>query len=294
MTHRLLEPDFLRKLERLSIVTKRVFLGSTKGERQSKKQGTSIEFADYREYVPGDDFRRIDWPLYARQERLFLKLFVEEEDLFVYVLLDTSLSMDFGGPLTKFDYARQLAAALGYVTLYNLDRLTLSAFSQGVHASYGPLRGKGSALQAFAWLSRLAPDGRTDLNRALREYAVLVKKPGVLFVLSDFLDPGGYEPGLNAVVGRGFDVALIQVLDPTELDPDIRGDLKLVDAETQEKREITISYGSLRRYKRAVGQYCSRLRDWCARHQMGYLLATVASPLEDVLFTSLRKQGFIK
>ncbi len=290
----LLEQQFLRKLERLAIATRRVFVGSMKGERPSPRHGTSIEFADFRPYVPGDDFRRIDWPLYGRLEKLFLKLFVEEEDLFVYIALDCSRSMAFGEGERKLTYAKKLAAALAYVALCNLDQVGLFAFSQGLGESFGPVRGRPSAPAALAWLGALEPQGETNVSHALRELAFAVKNPGVLFVLSDLLDPRGYEEGLRAVVGRGFDVAVVHVLNPEELEPRVRGDLKLVDAETGQAREITVTGRLLRRYRERARAFCEGVRRWCTRHNVGYVLARTDSSLEDILFSSLRRQGFVR
>jgi len=292
MAEPLLDPGFLSQLERLSLLSRKVFRGTLKGEKRSKKQGTSIEFADYRDYVAGDDFRRIDWCLYGRLERLFVKLFVEEEDLYVYLLVDRSESMSFGSP-AKFRYARQIAAALAYVALCNLDRVMVAAFSSQLDATLGPVRGKASVFRLLEHLQRLEPGGETRLSACMKAAALRMKRPGLLIVLSDFLDPSAYAPGLSALLGRGFDVGVIQVLDRTELVPDLVGDLRLVDSETGDAREVTVGGGLLRRYQRTVDAYCGELRAWCMSHGASYVLASTATPVDDLVLHALRQQRLI-
>lgn len=292
MAEALLDPGFLSQLERLSLLTRKAFRGTLKGEKRSKKQGTSIEFADYRDYVAGDDFRRIDWCLYGRLERLFIKLFVEEEDLYVYLLIDRSESMSFGSP-AKFRYARQVAAALAYVALCNLDRVMVAAFSSQLDATFGPVRGKASVFRLLEHLERLEPGGATRLSACMKAAALRMKRPGLLIVLSDFLDPSSYGPGLSALLGRGFDVGVIQVLDQTELVPDLVGDLRLVDSETGDAREVTVGGGLLRRYQRTVDAYCGELRAWCMSHGASYVLASTATPVDDLVLRALRQQRLI-
>jgi len=292
MADELLDIGLLSRLERLSMLTHKLFRGSLKGEKRSKKLGTSIEFADYREYAPGDDFRRIDWCLYGRLDKLFVKLYVEEEDLNVYLLIDRSESMAFGEP-SKFLYARRLAAALAYIGLCNLDRVGLMAFSSALDDSFGPVRGKPSVFRVFEYLKRLETGGQTRLSACMKSVALRVKRPGLLIVISDFLDRESYRGGLTALLGRGFDIGVIQVLDRTELEPDLVGDLKLVDSETQEEREVTIGSGLLRRYRGAVEDYCGRLRSWCLGHGATYALASTATPIEELVLHALRRHRFL-
>ncbi len=185
----LLTPDFLRKIERLSLVAKRVFPGQLRGERRSTKRGSSVEFADYRNYAVGDDFRRVDWNVYARLEKLFLKLFVEEEDLHVYVLIDASRSMEFGDP-SKLLYAKRVAAALSYIALGNLDRVGLAALSDGMASILTPKRGKQSAFGVFEWLKSVKPSGATQLAQSIRDFSLRTSRPGLAIVISDFFEKG--------------------------------------------------------------------------------------------------------
>ena len=285
----LLTPDFLRKIERLSLVAKRVFPGQTRGERRSSKRGASVEFADYRNYTTGDDFRRVDWNVYARLEKLFLKLFVEEEDLHVYILLDTSRSMDFGDP-RKLLYGKQIAAALSYIALSNLDRVGLAALSGLTAAVLSPKRGKQSAFAVFEWLKSIRPSGRTQLAESLRDFSLHTARPGVAIVISDYLDPD-YQKGLAALLSRKFEVTVLHVLDQDEVEPPLVGDLLLVDSETDERREITITQTLQRKYQARLQEFCGGIESFCARYGCNYVRVTSQSPFEDLILTYLRRRG---
>lgn len=287
------EPEFLRSLERLSLISRRAYAGTLKGEKKSTRRGTSVEFADYRDYVPGDDLRYLDWNAYGRLDKLLLKLFVEEEDLRVYLLVDRSTSMRFGDP-PKFDYARQLTAALAYIALAGLDRVTLASFGGELDPGLRPLRGKGNVLRIFDALEQMAPDGGTEFGRSLSRFAAQHRTPGLCVVVSDFLTPTGYERGLTALLARKFDIVALQVLAPEELNPAVVGDLKLRDSETGEEREITVSDSLLRRYRSRAAEYCQALRQFCNGRGMHYLQAVTTQPVTDVIAESLRRLGLVK
>src|SRR5436309_1922866 len=246
MANSLLTPELLRRLEQFQLLAARRAKSSAKGERRSRARGQSVEFADHRSYVAGDDFRYLDWNLYGRLEKLFLKLYEEERELPVRIFLDASESMTFGEP-RKFDFARQVAAAAGYVALCGFDRVSVIPFPNAEGrmqnaesrnsqtASEGALRsvrGKKSAMQFFQNLSGLTAGGGANLNESLRRGALEARQAGLALVLSDYLDPAGYDSGLTALVGRGFQVAIVQILAPDELNPTAFGDLRLVDSET--------------------------------------------------------------
>src|SRR6516165_8411574 len=236
----LLDPQFLARLEQLELVSRKIFLGRMKGERRSKRKGQSVEFADYRNYVIGDDLRFLDWNLYARLDRLFLRLFMEEEDLHFYVLLDNSLSMDFGSP-TKLHYAKQIAAALGFIGLVNLDRVVIEAFNDRLTQALPAIRGRRSLWRLLDFLNKVEPAGPSDLRRALRAFSIKCSGKGIVVLLSDFMDKGGYEEALRYLVARQMDVYAIQVLCQEEIEPEVVGDLKLVDVEDEDVAEVTVS-----------------------------------------------------
>lgn len=288
----LLTPDFLRKIERMSLVAKRLFPGQLRGERRSTRRGSSVEFADYRNYTIGDDFRRVDWNVYARLEKLFLKLFVEEEDLHVYVLVDASRSMGFGSP-SKLLYAKRVAAALSYIALANLDRVGLAALSGPAAASLAPKRGKQSAFGIFDYLKSVRPAGETDLAASLRDFSLRTAQPGLAIVISDFFDRD-YERGLFALLSRKFEVALIHVLDQDEVDPPVVGDLLMIDSETGERREVTVTQTLLRRYQQRLADFCGGVESYCARYGCNYVRVTNQSPFEDLVLGYLRRRGMVK
>lgn len=291
-TSSLLEPEFLRKLEQLTIVSKKVFSGQLKGDRRSSRRGTSVEFADFRNYTLGDDLRYVDWNTFARLEKLFLKLFMEEEDLHVYVLLDGSQSMAYGAP-SKFEYGRRVAASLGYIGLSNLDRVGATVFAEKMREHQPPVRGRQQVFPYFSFLERAQPGGQTSLAASLKEFALRTRRPGVVILISDFFDPE-WETGLKALLHRRFQVSAIQVLDRSEVRPDLVGDLKLVDCETGEEREITISAGLLKEYQKSVDQFCGGIQDTCRRYGADYLQAITDQPFEEMILNWLRRAGMVR
>jgi uncharacterized protein (DUF58 family) len=288
----LLEPEFLRKLEQLSIVSKKVFTGQLKGERRSTKRGTSVEFADYRNYTLGDDLRYIDWNTFARLEKLFLKLYMEEEDLHVYMLLDGSQSMAYGSP-AKFEYGKRVAAALGYIGLTNFDRVGATVFTDRMREHLPPVRGKQQVFPFFNFLEGAKAGGQTSLAASLKEYALRTRRPGVAVLISDFFDPE-WETGFKALLHRKFQVTVIHVLDRSEVRPEHLGDLKLIDCETGEEREITVSGSLLRDYQKAVDQFCGGIQETCRRYGADYLQAITDQPFEDLVLRWLRTAGLVR
>jgi len=304
----LLSPDFVARIARLDLASRKIFAGRMKGERRSKKRGESVEFADHRPYVVGDDLRHIDWNIYGRMDRLFLKLFQEEEDLSLHVVLDCSASMNTGEP-SKFRFAQQAAAALGYIGLVNYNRVALTAIGGvgagqgddratqtnpgGVLATLSRLRGRRRAHEMGDWLCNLEPAGATDFEEAAKRIALSRQGKGVMVVISDFFFKEGYEQGLRYLVGRGYDVFICQVLSPQEMDPPLGGDLRLKDIEDADRAEVTISAPLLKRYKENLAAYCDALRAFCARRDMMHLLVTSDTSLEDLILERMRRGGLL-
>ena len=301
----LLTPELLRRLEQFQLLAARRSKSTARGERRSKARGQSVEFADFRSYVAGDDFRHLDWNLYGRLDKLFLKLYEEERELPVRIFLDASESMTFGTP-PKFDFARQVAAAVGYVALCGFDRVSLHIFPEpdpaapnvdaaalsaemAARGGLRSVRGRKSSLQFFQNLSQLTARGSADLNEGLRRGALSSRQTGVAVVLSDFLDPAGYETGLNALIGRGFQVNAIQILAPEELNPGTYGDLRLVDSETGVMQEVTFGKYRLKAYQQTVQNFCQRLREFCSGRGMSFFSVSSEMPLEQRLLKQLRQ-----
>jgi uncharacterized protein (DUF58 family) len=289
----MLDPHFLARLEQLELVSRKIFLGRMKGERRSRRKGQSIEFADYRNYVVGDDLRFLDWNLYARLDRLFLRLFMEEEDLHFSILLDNSLSMDFGTP-TKLHYAKQIAAALGFIGLVNLDRVVVEAFNDRLTQTMPPLRGRRSLWRLLAFLSKIEAAGPSDLTAALRSFSIKCSGKGIVVVLSDFMDKRGYEEALRYLVARQMDVYFIQILSQEEIEPEITGDLRLVDVEDADVAEITVSGPLLRRYKQNLAAYRAALHDFCVRRGVTCLFTSNQVPFDRLVLTYLRQRGLVR
>ena len=288
----LLTPELLRRLEQFQLLATRRAKSSAKGERRSKARGQSVEFADYRSYVPGDDFRHLDWNLYGRLDRLFLKLYEEERELPVRIFLDASESMSFGEP-RKFDFARQIAAAMGYVALCGFDRVTVVPFpNEGANITTSgalrSVRGRKTSLQFFQNITKLQCGGAASFNEALRRGALEARQAGVAVVLTDFLDPAGYEKGLSALVGRGFQVNAVQILSPDELTPGTYGDLKLIDAESGHIQEVTFGRYRLNSYQQTVQNFIQKLREFCASRGINFFSVSSAMKLEDLLLKQLR------
>src|SRR5436309_9588675 len=294
MANSLLTPELLRRLEQFQLLAARRAKSSAKGERRSRARGQSVEFADHRSYVPGDDFRYLDWNLFGRLEKLFLKLYEEERELPVRIFLDASESMTFGEP-RKFDFARQVAAAIGYVALSGFDRVSVIPFPAfptngetgqapntmelAVRGALRSVRGKKSAMQFFQNLTALSAGGAANLNEALRRGALEARQAGVAVVLSDFLDPAGYDTGLTALVGRGFQVDIVQILAPEELSPTTYGDLRLVDSETGAMQEQTACRYRLDGYQQNPPSFIQRLRELRQGSGIHYHTASSTTPI---------------
>jgi uncharacterized protein (DUF58 family) len=289
----LLDPQFLARLEQLELVSRKIFLGRMKGERRSKKKGQSVEFADYRNYVIGDDLRFLDWNLFARLDKLFIRLFMEEEDLHFYVLIDNSLSMDFGNP-TKLHYAKQVAAALAFIGLVNMDRVMLDAFSDRLGPSLPAVRGKRSLWRVLDYLQKLTPGGRGDMKATLRTFTLKSSGKGIVVVLSDFMDKSGYEDALRYLVARQMDIYAIQILSHEEIEPEIVGDLKLVDVEDDDVAEITVSAPLLKRYKQNLAAYRASMHEFCSRRGVAYLFTSNQVPFDKLVLNYLRHRGLVR
>ncbi|MFO1458971.1 MAG: DUF58 domain-containing protein [Verrucomicrobiota bacterium] len=302
----LLTPELLRRLEQVQMLAARRAKSSLKGERRSRARGLSVEFADHRNYVLGDDLRYLDWNLFGRLDRLFLKLYEEERELPVRIFLDASESMNFGTP-SKFDFARRVAAAVGYVALCGFDRVAVNVFpgaevrepadrvpegripQVAMEGALRSIRGKKSSMQFFQNLTALTASGAADFNGALKRGAMEARQAGVAVVLSDFLDPAGYEAGLGALIGRGFQISAVQILAPEELDPTTFGDLRLVDSETGAQQEVTFGKYRLKAYQQTVANYVQRLREYCAGRGIRFFSVSSATDLGDLLLKQLRE-----
>lgn len=289
----LLEPELMSQLERMELVSRKIFRGRMKGERRSKRKGQSVEFADFRNYVAGDDLRTLDWNLYARLDKLIVKLFLEEEDLHFFTLIDASPSMSFGNP-SKLQYAKQLAAALGFIGLIRSDRVVIESLGQSIHNRGPVLRGRRSVRRMLETLDGIQPNESVSLAEGVKRFCLRNHGKGIVVLISDLMDKEGYEAALRYLVARRVDVYVMHVLSQEEIDPDVTGDLKLVDCEDQDVAEITVSAPLLARYKKTLDAFTRGAQDFCSRRGMSYLLANNELPVKDLMSNYLRRRGLVR
>ena len=286
--HAFLQPGFLKKLERLRLVAKRLSWAGAKGEHPSQRRGFSLEFSDYKKYQGGDDLRYVDWNVYRRLEKLFLKVFTAEEEMNVYLLLDTSSSMAEGHP-PKIEYAQSVAAALGYIGIKNLDRVGGGTFSSDLLSSLPLGRGKKQILTLFDFLGKLSCQGNTDLQTSVKSFCSLFPRPGLVVLLSDLFDPHGTRAGLEELKRKKYQVLVIHILDRSESHPELSGDVSLLDVESDRERRLFLDANMLRRYHQEVQRYFEEIEQCCLSRRMDYLRTTTATPFEDFVLLTLRQ-----
>ena len=288
----LLSPEMMAKLERMELVSRKIFRGRMKGERRSKRKGQSVEFADFRNYVAGDDLRFIDWNLFARLDRLYLKIFLEEEDLHVYTLVDDSLSMDFGTP-SKFLTAKRIAAALGYIGLCRGDRVSVSTFSKA--SAPMVVRGRSSSHRLIGQLqSARCQNPAPSMEESVRHFCLRNTGKGIVILITDLMNKTGYETALKMLVAREMDIYLIHVLSPEELEPNLTGDLKLMDAEDSDMREVSISASLLQRYRLTLNAFIDSARSFCNRRSIGYVSVRSDQAIDPLINDYLRSRGLVR
>lgn len=288
----LLPASLLAKLERMELVSRKVFRGRMKGERRSRRKGQSVEFADFRNYSPGDDLRFVDWNLYARLDKLFLKLFLEEEDLHVYCLVDASPSMDFGQP-TKFFVAQQLAAALSFVGMCRGDRVKLEFLAKKNFTS-PVLRGRSQLNRLIDFVASVRPEHSGSLTSGVKQFCMSNVGRGIVVLISDLMDKSGYESALRMLVGKQMDVFVLQLLSPAEIDPELVGDLKLVDCEDSDETEISVSPFLIRRYQQTLASFIGQAKQFCAQRGIAYMMVRSDQGADELVGHYLRERGLVR
>ncbi len=286
------DEEFLRKLELLSMVAKRLLSGQFKAERRAKRVGAGIEFADYRGYVPGDDFRAVDWRAYMRLDKLILRLFEEETDLPIYIFVDASASMGGAGN-EKLDYAKKVAAALAYIGLSNLDRVTLVAYADHIIDELPPQRSKAQIFNIFRFLARIRPSHTTNGGEAFHRFFTARRGRGLAVVVSDFFDPHGAQHSLDIIRYRRQDLMGIHVVSPADSSPPLNGEITLVDSETRETQDVTITPPLLKAYEHEFESYCADLDRYCSVHGFGYVRTQTDFPFEDLVLQIMRQGRFV-
>jgi len=288
-----LDADFLRKLERLHLIAKRLDWAGAKGEHAASRKGYSLEFSDYRRYQRGDDLRYVDWNIYRRLDRLLLKVFTAEEEMNIYLLVDTSASMAPASTVetepAKIDYAKKVAAALGYIGLKNLDRVGGAAFSSTIQAPLELGRGRTQTLRLFGFLNRLSCGGPTNLRAAIRRFTSLFPHPGLAVVVSDLFDPEGWRAAVEELARKKYQILIIHVLDEEELQPGVLGDVALVDAEDSRERRLFVDAELARRFQEELSNYFRDIESACASLGVDYLRTTTRVPFDEFVLKSLRQ-----
>ncbi|HEU4614478.1 MAG TPA: DUF58 domain-containing protein [Kofleriaceae bacterium] len=290
----LFDERFLKTLEHLHLVSRKVFSGNLRAERRTRKVGSGIEFADHRTYARGDDFRYIDWNLYGRLDKLLLRLFEEEEDLAIYILIDVSDSMAIGQPLPKLHYAMQIGAALTYVGLANLDRVAIIPFADRLVGRLPPSRGKNRIFRVFDFLRKCDIGGQTRLADCMKDFVTQNKRRGLAVVISDFYDPVGFEQGINTLRYHKFEPFILQTYDLREASPALHGDLTLVDCETGDTREVTVSKSLLEAYEREHEKYCKELEAYCTKYALPFFRTHTSIPFDELVLKIFRSGGFLR
>jgi len=285
------DTDFLRRLERLHLIAKRLSWAGAKGEHAVSRKGFSLEFSDYRRYQRGDDLRYIDWNIYRRLDRLLLKIFTAEEEMNIYLLVDTSRSMELAaeGNPPKLDYAKKVAAALGYIGLKNLDRVGGAAFSSVLHKPLTLGRGRKQILNMFSFLAKLSCTGETNLRASIHTFTKLFPHAGMVIVVSDLFDPSGWRAALEELSGKNYQVLLVHIVDEAELKPKAWGDVALVDVEAGGERNVFLDVDLVRRFERELADYFQEIETLCASRKIDYLRTTTQVPFDEFVLQTLRR-----
>jgi uncharacterized protein (DUF58 family) len=290
----LLTTDVMRRLEQLVLTSRKLVSSRHQGERLVRRRGMSTEFADYRSYVAGDDLRFLDWKIYGRLEKLFLRQFMDEEDLRVHLLLDVSESMAHGEP-EKLLYGRRVAAALAYICLVRMDRVSITTFGGGLGESCGPCHGRASARRLFDFLEAVEPLPTTAVSASLREFGQRVGRGrGLVVVISDFLDFAEYESGLRSLLARNFEVVVLHLLSPDERVPTVRGDLSLLDCETAATADVSIGPALLAQYEQVVAEFCDGLQQFVQARGGTAVTVSTALPFERLVLDTLCRHGVVR
>jgi len=291
----LFDERFLKRLEHLHLVSRKIVAGRQRADRRSKRVGSGLEFADHRDYAPGDDFRYLDWTVYARMEKLLLRMYEEEEDLTVYFLVDASQSMDLRlGETSKFDHAALVAAALAYVALANLDRVCVVPFADRIIDRLPPTRGKNQIFKVFQFLENLPTGGVTNLNQCVRQFVHQNSRRGMVVVLSDFFDPQGFSDGINYLRYNRYEPLVVHLTDDNEINPVLRGDMTIVDCETGRRQDVTITPRVLERYRQLHQELSKGLEQLCRRTEISYFRTPIQIPTDEVVLRIFRAGGFLR
>ncbi|MBI2192415.1 MAG: DUF58 domain-containing protein [Planctomycetes bacterium] len=290
----LLPKSFLNRLARMSIVATKLYPGSRMGQRISKAKGAGMEFSEHKPYSPGDDFRAIDWNVYARTDHFHLKTFETEENLYVYVIVDVSASMGIGSSSPKLLHARQLAAAFSYVALVHGDNLGIHAMNDGLRDSLSTSSRRLRPSDVLEFCAGLRPAGRTDLLHALQAFSIHTGRPGMVFLISDFFSETDLASALRYLVYNGFGVLAFHLIDPAEENPQLSGELDLEDSETGELLPLTVRSGTVEQVRQSFARHCHEVHRALAIYEARYFRLRTDRPVEKFVLEDLRQAGVVE
>lgn len=287
----LLESRFLKRLENLQLLVRGRFHGSLSGRRVTPRAGMSLEFAEYKEYYPGDDLRYVDWNLYGRLNRLFIKVFTREEDVPIYLFLDVSRSMELGH---KLEYAARLAGVLAYLGIKDLNRVGIFPFASDLVRGVPPRGGYRQTFEIFRFLEAVVPTGETSINDSLTRFARIRRESGLAVIISDMLSEDGYEAGLAQLLHHRYELIVLHLLAPEDQDPRMAGEVRLQNIENRSELPIYLTKEALRNYSHAILEYRRQLEAFCQMHDIRYFLLSSGTPLEETVFQTLRQGALLR
>jgi uncharacterized protein (DUF58 family) len=274
----MLDSAFARELEALRRRLRVRARSGGAGDHTAKRRGSSAEFLEHRPYAPGDDLRRIDWLAFARTGEPVFKLFRAEEDVIVRLVVDASASLDTGEP-SKLDTAKRVAAAIGYMALADSERAQVMAASEGLAFVSEPTRGRNALPKLLRDLDRVDVKSGTDLSRAVEQVTLRSPRPGMLVIISDFMDSGPFDAAITRAAAAGHDIAMVQVLSRDEVEPHYDGDYALVDAESNAVVEVTMDANALEAYLARLNQLVLGLRALAKKVRGTYVRVVTDDPL---------------
>lgn len=286
----LFDEEFIKKLEYWSLVFKRVYGGQLSATRRSKEVGSGIEFADRREYTPGDDLRYFDWKALGRMDRSLVRLFLEEKDLKVNIIIDSSGSMKIGSP-SKLHCALRIGAILSYIVIDNLDRVSIAVFSEGISNYLPPARGKARISKILAMFEEITAGGQTDFGRLAREIAAREKKRGVCVIISDLLTRKGLKSCIDMLTYQGGELNIIQILATEDENPSNMGEYELHDVETGESLKITITPSVMAEYKRVLKEEVKEVESYALKKGATIIKFNNQMTIDEQIATILRNVG---
>lgn len=286
MAKNLFDAAFFSQLSQVKLVTKQRMNSAMNGGRKSSAKGSSVEFSDFREYMLGDDIRRIDWNAYGRMDRFFVKLFMEEKEGLFHIFFDTSDSMNYG-EYSKYDQARKVAALFSYMVLNNLDRMYLYPSGQQKDSRVSGITGRQSFQKVLRYLEEVPCGGVTDWNRELRKFSF--GRRGTVILISDFFENESLEEALRFLAFQKQEVILVQILSKEELHPEQEGHCNLIDSESKKEMRVTVNHGVLQQYERTLCEFLDHLKELSKRYQAAYVFCESKDPLTKVLYEYQRQ-----